>query len=85
MKHFTKHLSHYTSLIGILLVGAYGLIIFNYDSALEIAIAVGLAGAYVAWGIIHHYLHRDLHASVVVEYLLIASLGLIVILSVINR
>ena len=48
------------------------------------AIAVGVAGAYITWGIVHHHLHRDLHVSVVVEYILIASLGVIVTLSILN-
>ena len=65
-------------------MGAYGFIFFNYDKALQIAIAIGMAGAYVTWGIVHHYLHRDLHASVVLEYALIASLGLIITLSILS-
>jgi len=84
MKDFTKHLSHYVGLIGVLVVGALGIINFNYDKGLQMAIAVGVAGAYITWGIVHHHLHRDLHISVVVEYILIASLGVIVTLSILN-
>ena len=85
MKNISKHLSHYLSLAGILLVGGYGLIFFFWDMPLQIAIAVGVAGAYVTWGVVHHYLHRDLHISVVVEYILISTLGLLIILSLLGR
>jgi hypothetical protein len=71
-------------LIGILFVGAAGFIYFYWDRALQIALAVGVAGAYVTWGVVHHYLHRDLHLAVVVEYLLIAALGLTITLSILN-
>jgi len=84
MSHFTKHLPHYLSLIGILFGAGFGFVYFSYDTALMTAIAIGVAGAYVTWGVIHHYLHRDLHISVIVEYFLIAALGLIITLSIIG-
>ena len=85
MLHFTKHLPHYLSLIGILLVGAFGITYFWYDKALQVSILAGISIAYVSWGLVHHYLHRDLHLSVVIEYILIASLGLTIALSLIAR
>ena len=83
MKSFSKHASHYLSLFGILTVATVGFILFNYDKALQTSIIVGAVISYVSWGIMHHYLHRDLHLSVVVEYILIASLGLTMALSLI--
>lgn len=83
MQHFSKHLPHYLSLIGILAAAAWGIAFFSYDRLLQISISVGLALAYVSWGVVHHYLHRDLHLSVIIEYALIASLGLVIILSII--
>lgn len=85
MKSLSKHLPHYISLIGILLVGVFGYVFFWYDYFLQVSIIVGIAISYVAWGIIHHFLHRDLHLSVVIEYILIASLGLTITLSLIAR
>jgi len=72
-------------LVGLfLLLLGLGIINFNYDKGLQMAIAVGVAGAYITWGKVHHHLHRDLHISVIVEYILIASLGVIVTLSILN-
>jgi len=85
MKRITKHLPHYVPLIGIMVAGVIGFIIFSYDRTFQVAIVVSLTISYVVWGIIHHILHRDLDLSVVIEYLLIATLGLLVILSLIYR
>jgi hypothetical protein len=85
MKRIAKHLPHYLSLVGILIAGVVGFIVFSYERGFQIAVAIGLALAYVAWGIIHHAIHRDLHLSVVVEYIVVASLGLVVMLSLIFR
>lgn len=85
MKRIAKHLPHYLSLAGILIAGVVGFVVFSYERGSQIAVAIGLALAYVAWGIIHHAIHRDLHLSVVVEYVVVASLGLVVMLSLIFR
>ena len=85
MKRIAKHLPHYLSLAGILIAGIVGFIVFSYERALQIAVAIGMALAYVAWGIIHHAIHRDLYLSVVIEYIVVASLGLVVMLSLIFR
>ena len=85
MKKILKHLPHYLSLAGILVAGIVGFMVFSYDRSFQIAVAIGLSLAYVAWGVIHHAIHRDLYLSVVVEYIVVASLGLVVMLSLIFR
>lgn len=85
MKSFMKHLPHYLALIGVLVTGLVLFWVFSYDKAFQIAVAIALAVSYVAWGVVHHYIHRDLHLSVIIEYIVIASLGLVVILSLIFR
>lgn len=85
MKHFLKHLSHYTALFGILLAGFAGLILFSYDKAFQIAVASALVVAYAAWGTAHHYLDRDLHLETVIEYLVVAIIGFVIIFSLIIR
>lgn len=41
-------------------------------------------GAYLVWGIIHHWHKKDLHLKVVLEYLGIAVLGLAIVFGVLN-
>lgn len=83
MKRLIKHLPHYIPLIGILIMGVVAFSFFSYDAYFQGAVAVSMAVSYVVWGIIHHYIHKDLYAPVVIEYILVASLGLIIILSLI--
>ena len=85
MKDFTKHISHYTALFGILIASFAGLILFSYDKGLQIAVAMALSISYVAWGITHHYLHKDLHIETLIEYIVVALLGFVIIFSLIIR
>lgn len=85
MRSISKHLSHYIPLFGVLAFGFIGFLLFSYDRVFQIATAISTALAYVLWGVVHHYIHRDLNVSVIVEYLVIASLGLVVIFSLIFK
>ena len=42
-------------------------------------------GAYLVWGIIHHWHKKDLHLKVMLEYLGIAILGFAVIMTVLKN
>ncbi|KKR71073.1 MAG: hypothetical protein UU12_C0009G0017 [Candidatus Woesebacteria bacterium GW2011_GWA2_40_7b] len=85
MKKFTKDLPHYLSLFGILLAGFAGLILFSYDKNFQMSVAFATAGAYVAWGIVHHAIHKDLYLETIIEYIAIAILGSVIIFSLIIR
>lgn len=85
MKSFLKHLSHYAVLFGILLAGFAGLILFSYDKAFQVATALALVLSYASWGIVHHYLDKELRIETVVEYLVVAILGFVIIFSLIIR
>ncbi len=85
MRSISKHLPHYFALFGILAAGVIAFGLFSYDRIFQVAIATALSVAYVAWGIVHHSVHGDLHLSVVIEYIIVASLGLVVIFSLIFR
>ena len=80
-----KHFSHYLSLIGVFIAAIIGIMIFGYDRQLQMAVVVATAAAYVAWGAVHHWLHRNLYLSVIVEYLVVAILGVVLIFSLIFR
>lgn len=79
----SKHFYHYLSLVLIVLIGLALLMFFSYNVAVSIAVLVGLAAAYVAWGVIHHSSRNDLYLSVILEYIVIACFGLVVGLSLI--
>ena len=85
MKDLTRHLNHYLPLIGILVAGTFGFITFSFDKAFQIALAIASASGYVIWGIVHHHIHKDLHTSVIIEYLAIAIFGVVIIITVVFR
>lgn len=85
MKKLSRDIQHYLPLVGILVAGLVGFLVFSYDRNFQAAIAVAVAVSYVVWGLVHHYIHKDLHTSVIVEYLAIAIVGLVAVFSVLFR
>ena len=78
-----NHLLHYTPLIGILAASIMGFTFVSYDTGFRGAIIIASAVSYLAWGVIHHYLHKDLYFVVFLEYLIIAFFGAVIWLSLI--
>ncbi len=85
MEKFKKHIPHYFPLAGILAAGIFAFYFFSYDRFFQIGVVVALAMAYVSWGVIHHTIHKDISLGVVLEYLAVAVLGVIMLLSLIFR
>lgn len=85
MKRIAHHLPHYISLFGILTAGVVAFFLFSYDRQFQGIIAAATATAYVFWGVAHHSIHGDFNISVLLEYILFAALGLVIIFSVILR
>jgi len=85
MKHYLRQIPHYTVLFGILIAAAVAFALFSYDRVFQLIITIALAVSYVAWGLIHHHIHRDLYLRVVIEYIAVATLGLVIIFSIILR
>lgn len=80
-----KHITHYLPLLGIFFAGVLAFKIFYYDQQFLVGVAVSLAASYVVWGVVHHHIHDDLSLEVLVEYVSVALLGLVAVLSVIYR
>lgn len=85
MKKSTKDLIHYFPLFAILVIGFIAFWLFSYDRLLETATAVSVAVSYFMWGVIHHHIRSELHILIVLEYLVVALLGLVIVLSLIFR
>ena len=85
VKKYTKDLSHYIPLVGVLAAGLIGFILFSYDTGFQLILLIAVAISYVIWGIIHHLMHDDLDILVVVEYVAVATLGLVIVFSLLFR
>lgn len=75
---FEKHIGYYLSLLAILGAGL-AISFFSSNRSVQILSLILTALFYVLWGIIHHRLHHDLTAKIVVEYSLMAALGISII------
>lgn len=85
MKKTTQDsLFHFIVLIIILVLGSAFILYFRADNLMQIYTTITLSVAYVLWGVIHHLKIGDLHLKIVTEYVLIAALGSLILLTVIK-
>jgi len=72
----TKKSNYHHFLILFLIFAIGGVLLFHFQGypTLEIFISLGTVSAYVAWGIIHHWLEKRLRWEIVLEYLLVGAL-----------
>lgn len=85
IKDFKKHFHYYLVLLVILNLGIGLFYFFRFNPFYQMKVILATSIAYVVWGIIHHWLSEDLHLKVVLEYLLIAILVNLIILSLLFR
>lgn len=70
------HIVYYFLLSSILLGGLSLILSVSPDRQAQMMIVVGLGFLYVLIGVIHHLINHDLVAKIVIEYVLIAALGI---------
>jgi MFS superfamily sulfate permease-like transporter len=85
MRDLTKHFPHYFSLIGIFVASFIGFIVFSYDKEFQMAIIASLSLSYFSWGVVHHFIHKDLTLQVLIEYAVFSFLGFVIGVSLVYR
>lgn len=80
----TKHGHYYIALFLILVSGGVGVLLSSSNRAIEISFVVLTSLSYVFWGILHHALHHDTSAKIVIEYVLMGSLGMAILLFIVK-
>lgn len=79
MSRLYNHSGYYVFLIIILILG----FLLAYTSAssrnFQIGVVIVTTFFYVLWGIMHHLLNHDLNVKIVIEYILVGTLGLTII------
>jgi hypothetical protein len=73
-----RDLLHHLLLAFVLFIGALFLFLAE-SSQIKFIIGCLMAVFYVAWSIVHHKLDGDLYGKNVIEYVLIAFLGIIIL------
>ena len=74
------HIGYYIFLVLILVFGFLLVSLFSPNKQMQVAVIILTALSYCVWGILHHLINHDLHAKIVVEYILIGILGVTIIL-----
>lgn len=77
-KRVAEHTIYYISLI-IILSLSFLLAYSSSDKGFQIGVITAATFSYVLLGIMHHLMDHDLHAKIVVEYILIGTFGLTII------
>lgn len=54
------------------------------DKQLQLKFVIVLAGAYMLWGILHHFIHHSVTVRLIIEYVVVACLGVAVIFFILN-
>lgn len=84
MRNFNTHIWYYTLLVLILTLGGFLISKTAFDRSLQILIAFTTTFFYVLFGVVHHRANHTLKAKVVVEYILVGSLGMSIIFLLIS-
>lgn len=79
-----KHLGYYISFFLILFGGIFLVFQAQGDKTLELEFVILLSVSYVVWGILHHLVHHSVNIKVVLEYIVVALLGIAVIFFILN-
>jgi len=74
-KKINEHVAYYISLIVIFALGAFLMSSTTSNKQLQMLIFVIMAFFYVIWGVLHHFINHELSSKIVVEYILIGTLG----------
>lgn len=76
---YKKLHSHIGYSISLFLILAFGLILVFFSSPnrpLQMVEITIVTISYIFWGILHHLVNHDLNMQIVIEYILVGSIGL---------
>ncbi len=79
-----KHHWYYLFLFLIFVVGIIAIRLVGYSKSLQIAILMLLAFFYITLGILHHATTHTITAKIVIEYIAIATLGIAILVFVLQ-
>jgi len=69
-----EHNAYYLFLSLVLLLGFALMLVFSFNLAIQFVILLFVLLTYMGMGLMHHYFNHDLHAKIVLEYVLISTL-----------
>ena len=73
---FNAHRDYYLILAGMQIVGFILVLYAHNDKQLVFSYVVLSTIFYIIWAYVHHFIHHDLSAKIVVEYAVMGALGI---------
>jgi lipopolysaccharide export LptBFGC system permease protein LptF len=75
---------HFLVLVAILTAGVFTFIYVRPNTTIQLFVGIVTTVAYVLWGVIHHAIKKDMHQKVVVEYLLIGTIAIVLLVTMLG-
>jgi hypothetical protein len=79
------HFWYYTTLIIMLAICLTIATMLSYNTTLEILALFAAACFYALWGIVHQHIHHHLTTKIMLEYVLMGSVGFVLLVLLIQR
>ena len=79
-----KSMLHFVILALILGAGVITFWQVRPNTTLQLYTGIATSAAYVIWGLIHHAVQKDLHQKIVVEYLLIGTIAIVLLVTMLG-
>jgi len=74
-----KDWKHYLILFLILTAGFLLFRVFNFNRQVQIWLTLTIAFIYLCWGVGYHWLKKELHLRIFLEYLMVAFLAAVMV------
>jgi len=78
------HYSHYVALVSIIGAGFSLFLYYRFNQIAQAYVIFLTAVSYAIWGIVHHKLSHYLTIEIIFEYLLVAAIGSLMVISLIG-
>ncbi len=79
IKKFLKHSYYYLTLFAILILGFLLINTTSFNRELQMIVVFLVFLSYIFWGLLHHVYNHDLNIKIVVEYVLIGTIGIAIV------
>ena len=73
-----RHLWYYLSLCCVFIVTLSMTYVLSYDKTLQLLALFAATCFYILWGIVHQHIHHHLTPKIMLEYILMGSLGFVI-------
>jgi hypothetical protein len=80
-KEILQKPGEYLALLLILILSVIAFYLFSFDPHAQRRVIYAAAACYFLWSLYHHYKRGDLHISIVIEYVVVAIFGIVLISS----